>query len=695
MLENRFFLRTCGVLCLIGLYLTSLYNYLLFHSLAEMFSIAVAWGIFFIAWNTRKTMDSRYFLFMGIAYFFIGFMDLLHTLAYKGMGIFHGYDANLPTQLWIAGRYLESFSFGGGLVFVQRPFNSKVMFAGFTLLTALVTVSIFTGMFPDCFVKDQGLTGFKKISEILISFILLGAIPFLWRARNMFDKHLLKMIIFSILLTVAAEMCFIFYVSVYGLSNLMGHYLKIISFYFIYRGVIETGLSNPVNLLFQDLNAHKEALEKSEQRYRSLFENMLNGAAYHKILVDEENQPTDYIFLEVNKAFEDHSGLSREVIIGKKVTEILPDIKSSEFDWIAAYGNVALKGGILQIEQYSESLGKWFDICAFSPEKGYFAVTFTDITERRHIMEELKRAKSELEQRVQDRTRELKAANLSLEREVSEHKQTEALLKDRNAELEQSNRQLDEFAYIAAHDLREPLRGIYNLSAILLEDYGHKLDDEGNSMIRSLMRLAKRQNDQVAAIHHYSRISQAEMIVEMTDLNTLIHEVIDSLQLLLNETRAHVHLPRPLPMTRCSRFRVREVFSNLIANAVKYNDKEEKRIEIGFRENRITTFYVRDNGIGIRKNHFDKVFNIFKRLNNDKTYGPGTGVGLTIVRKIIERHNGKLWLESEVGKGTTFYFTLEAGNWKLETGDRKLGKPETGDWKLGKPRRGDIFVAWD
>ena len=131
------------IVIIAGLYLASLYNYLLFHSLSEIFSIFVACGIFVVAWNSRRFMDNNYLLFLGIAYLFIGGLDLVHTLAYKGMGIFSGYDANLPTQLWISARYIESMSLLIAPLFIHRKLNTRVVFVSYALLASLMLASLF------------------------------------------------------------------------------------------------------------------------------------------------------------------------------------------------------------------------------------------------------------------------------------------------------------------------------------------------------------------------------------------------------------------------------------------------------------------------------------------------------------------------------------------------------------------------
>ena len=185
---KRYLYFISGILVLFGLYLTSLYSYPLFHSLAEIFSIVIACGIFMIAWNSRQFLDNNFLLFIGIAYLFVGAFDLIHTLAYKGMGVFQGYETNLPTQLWIAARYMESISLLIAPLFLRRKLKLNVVFL--VLLSALpLCYSIFYwNIFPICFVEGVGLTPFKKISEYIISLILLASIALLLKNRREFDR---------------------------------------------------------------------------------------------------------------------------------------------------------------------------------------------------------------------------------------------------------------------------------------------------------------------------------------------------------------------------------------------------------------------------------------------------------------------------------------------------------------------------
>jgi light-regulated signal transduction histidine kinase (bacteriophytochrome) len=244
-----------------------------------------------------------------------------------------------------------------------------------------------------------------------------------------------------------------------------------------------------------------------------------------------------------------------------------------------------------------------------------------------------------------------------------------------NLELERSNSELDSFAYIASHDLKEPLRGIHNYSSFLMEDYADILNEEGVSKLQTLVRLTQRMEDLIDSLLHFSRLGRVELVLQRTDPNQLLQSVLELLNISLETSKAEIRVPRSLPIVQCDRVQISEVFTNLISNAIRYNDRDQKWVEIGYLDpvespqvhgfdeseavEPMITFYVRDNGIGIPERHLDTIFRIFKRLHAPTKYGGGTGAGLTIAKKIVERHGGRLWVESTKGEGSTFYFTLK------------------------------------
>jgi PAS domain S-box-containing protein len=404
-LPQRLLPAAVGIAALSGLYASSLYNFLLFHTLVEVSSVIVGFVIFVLAWNMRRVQENHYLLFLGIASLFTGALELVHALAYKGFGVFPGHDADLPTQLWIAFRYVFSISFLIAPLFITRKLNVVRMLVVYTAATALLFWSIFAGVFPRCFVEGRGLTPFKVASEYVIIGIFLAALALLLKQRNAFDRGVLRLLVLSIVSSIVSELAFTQYASVFGFTNIVGHFFLLISVYFIYRAIVVTGIVNPSSLLFRNLKLNEDALRQSETKYRALFENMIDGFAFHQIVANEEGKPIDYVFLEINSAFERLTGLKRSDIIGKKVTEAMPGIERDPANWIGVYGDVALSGRDVRFEQRAEGLNKWYSVSAYSPLKGYFVAVFEDITER-------KQAEAETRKHVE----ELQAANAELAR---------------------------------------------------------------------------------------------------------------------------------------------------------------------------------------------------------------------------------------------------------------------------------------
>jgi len=234
------------------------------------------------------------------------------------------------------------------------------------------------------------------------------------------------------------------------------------------------------------------------------------------------------------------------------------------------------------------------------------------------------------------------------------------VLEEKMQELARSNEELDNFAYIAAHDLKEPLRAIHNHSSFLLEDYAEILDKDGVKKLHRLVYLTIRMEKLISDLLYYSRIGREKLAIKETDLNRVVADIKETMQDMLQEKNTMINIPETLPTITGDRVLVAELLRNLITNAIKYNDNKEKKIEVGTKDSSIgRVIYVKDNGIGIEKSFHQDIFRIFKRLHSEKEYGEGTGSGLTFVRKIVEQHGGKIWLESKLGEGTTFFFTLK------------------------------------
>src|SRR5579859_392318 len=240
--------------------------------------------------------------------------------------------------------------------------------------------------------------------------------------------------------------------------------------------------------------------------------------------------------------------------------------------------------------------------------------------------------------------------------EHREKKEQEQRLENYARELERSNRELEEFAYIASHDLQEPLRMVGSFLQLLQRKYQDKLDEEANEYIHYAVDGAARMKRLIGDLLNYSRTNR-EWAIEQVDISATIREALRNLTTSINDSGAMVNF-QDMPVLEADPVQMLQLFQNLIANAIKFRKEESPVIKIGaVKSDGHWLFSVEDNGIGIERQYAEKIFVIFKKLHNNIKF-EGTGIGLAVAKKIVERHGGKIWFESVPGTGTTFYFTL-------------------------------------
>ena len=350
-LGSRLFgLREVGVLLVtLGvLHLAAQFNFLLFHTLVEVLRIVVLGGIFVLVWHTRHWATNSFLKVFGVGALFVAGLEMLHTLSYKGMGIFPGHDANLPTQLWIAFRYLEAGSMLFAGVWLGRPLRMGTLLGAYAGLVSVLLVAIFAGYFPDCFIEGSGLTPFKIYSEYVIAgLFVLSALVLLWRSAH-FEADVLWLLVVSLLVGALAEMAFTRYADVFGMANEFGHYLLFVSTYLIYRAVLVTGLIAPFDLMFREVRVRERDLETLvAERTEHLRESQALTTAFVEnspaviFLTDEAQR-----FTLANPAFETLMERSRDQIIGHTVFDLMPGDVAQELS-----GNIrrTLESGTPQV----------------------------------------------------------------------------------------------------------------------------------------------------------------------------------------------------------------------------------------------------------------------------------------------------------------------------------------------------------
>ena len=391
------------------------------------------------------------------------------------------------------------------------------------------------------------------------------------------------------------------------------------------RGQVVAGETGEAVRLFgtsQDITERKQV----ENKFRGLLE----AAPDSMVIVDTDGQIT-----LVNSKTEQMFGYSREELIGKPVEVLMPDrfrtIHAGHRRFYAAAPRARAMGAGLELFGRRKDGSEFAAEVALSPvdtgSEMLITAAIRDITERKRVEEHIRALNAELEQRVAGRT----------------------------AELRRSNEELQQFAYIASHDLQEPLRTVSGFTQLLARRYEHNLDEDADEFIRFIVDATGRMHKLISALLEYSRAGSGEPGREMTDCNQVLEEALTNLHAAVEESGAQIeHGTMPVLSARPNQ--LIRVFQNLISNAIKYCDQPPPQIHLSAeRCHDAWCFEVADNGPGIDPRHADRIFLPFRRLQNEQ---PGTGVGLAIAKKIVQRHGGRIWVEPNQPRGSIFRFTV-------------------------------------
>jgi signal transduction histidine kinase/DNA-binding response OmpR family regulator len=367
--------------------------------------------------------------------------------------------------------------------------------------------------------------------------------------------------------------------------------------------------------------------KKSEKQYLTLFNSIDEGFCTIEVIFDNTNKPIDYRFLKINPAFEGQSGLVEAE--GKLMRDLAPD---HEEHWFEIYGKISLSGKPMRFVNEAKALNRWYDVYAFKigdPEGREVAILFNDITKFKETENELREYQDKLEEKVKKRTEELA----------------------------RSNDELKHFAYVASHDLREPLRMITSFLQLLERRYMDQLDQDANKFIGFAVDGAKRLDDMIKDLLEYSKVTQKKIELKKVDINKVLEQIKLNLKYAIDVNNAKINY-NTLPIVYGDEMLIELLFQNIISNSIKYRSTETPKIDItAVKESNHYLFAIKDNGIGMSPEHLERIFTIFQRLHSKDEY-EGTGIGLSIAEKIVIQHGGNIWAESKLGKGSTFYFTI-------------------------------------
>jgi PAS domain S-box-containing protein len=635
-------------------------SYLVFHNIAEWFSIMVSISIFGVGWFTFEQSKDRHALFLSSAFLAIGIIDLMHTLGYAGMPDFiTPNSANKSTQFWISARFFSAAAFLAS-AYVSSDSRSKwlsktSLMAAFLVVSGLVFSGIifFPSYMPATFIDGVGLTPFKKIAEFLIIILLIIASVAYWKLFLRTGERLYIYYISAFIICIFSELVFAIYQSVFDTYNVLGHIYKVAAFAMIYGGIFAASVTYPYVKLTEtgeklrnriaESNRAEEALRRAEENYRGIFENALEGIF--------QSTPQGR-FIAVNPAFAHMLGYESPDELIETVNDIADDIyvespRRAEFMQIIQDQGFISGFEIQMWRKDGRVIWSRENARAVRDADGriqYYEGFCEDITEYKRAERELLQHRDHLEELVQTRTAEL------------------GMVKE---QAEAANRAKSDFLATVSHEIRTPLNGILGLTDLALQT---NLDARQRNYLTYIQFSGQTLLATINDILDFSKIEAAKLDIEAVDFN--LNDVLQTLSSSVAFRAREKGLTLVFTIQPNIPFKLvgdplhlEQVLLNLTSNAVKFTERGKVEVGVALIHQTVDhvelEFSVSDTGIGMSEEQIAQLFQPFSQVDTSisRKYG-GTGLGLVISKRLVTMMGGKIAVESEVGKGTRFSFAL-------------------------------------
>lgn len=618
----------------------------------------VAFGVFMVSAHTYQYSGNKFLSFFGLSYFFIAIIDFCHTIFFQGVGLLPiAENPNTATTFWLIARYMEAISVLLAPMFLKKEFNYPLTFTFyFAISSLLIYLTLFTNVLPVFYIPGAGLTSLKVGSEYLISIIFIFGLVHLNTKRHKIGDDIFHLVAASIVLTVISELTFTFYIAVEDISAVVGHFLKVVSFFLIYKAIITTSLKRPLDLVFHDLQMKTENLNESKDFLESIISRRtselksINQSLQNEIAVRERTQkqhqktnarldtiinalPDIILIFDKNIKVIDYTGhlesnylLPASDILGKSISQFLVKEAAEEFQ--NAISRTQITGNLTRAE-FSWELNQtrhFFEARIIKHEEDNILAVVRNITEQKIIEEELQAAKEEAI-----------AAN-----------QTKSA-----------------FLATMSHELRTPMNGVLGLTQLLQDE---ELTEEQMLFVDTIMASGKALVELLNEILDITKIESNRIQVKNKKHN--LKEVIESTAQLFYGSAAvkgldltYVISPQIQEDCIFDASLLRQVLDNLIANGIKFTLEGQVTLQVGLidqsSKDQTLRFTVSDTGIGIEEDFHRKIFETFTQVDSSNTRQfEGSGLGLSIVANLIQILGGQIEVSSEPGKGSRFWFDL-------------------------------------